>query len=1005
MKGKNSKIVTEGEKRIDLGKLVVSWSLEDILNENLFIDKVGEISSTFSCFESYLKSFEVPLMEEVRADMSAGLNSLSSLPFITITSIKQLTNSNVYKYKIEMPVSRDKGYMPSYGDVIVISDIRAKRISDLTNNRRSFNIALVIEVEDSRTPWQWCYLYASKQVEIVGYNRGTLNTKPFYGLYLVNMTTYSRVWSCLDYRSRQTDQKLIKKIVCGSLVCIYVARTNAPSSEVGEIARVDIKSYTASSNLNESQTTAVLSCISEMHHQNGNPVSLIWGPPGTGKTKTTTSLLCLMLESRHRTLTCAPTNTAVKQVASRLLKLVKQNSSDRNLALGDILIFGNKNRLCLDHDMEEIFLDYRVRELLQGVSPRSGWKHHLYSMGEFLQSCHSLYATSLKSAKDRPRKMSFIDFIRTRFDILYKEFATCFRKLLLHIPRSCLSEADSSTINRLLSLLNEFKNIIQRKEVDGRIRDIFLPGQIDFGSSNSENGTNYKREAFRCKSESLALINSLKHSLKLPIGFNMQALKNFCLNNSCLIFCTASSSFKMYQVKNGKPLELLVIDEAAQLKECESLIPLQLKGLKHAVLIGDECQLPALVKSKVSADALFGRSLFERLSSLGHKKNMLNVQYRMHPCISMFPNISFYEKKLLDGPNVIQKEHEREYLPGKLFGPYSFIDIGAGIEDFDDAGHSRKNMVEVAVVVQILESLKKECLTQKKEVSVGVICPYSAQVLVIQDKVLRMFDKGPVAVRISSVDGFQGSEEDIIILSTVRSNRSGSVGFIADSQRTNVALTRARYCLWIVGDGETLSKSGSIWGELVEDAKTRHCFFSASEDKVLSKAITNCLRKIGKLNSVDKNDSVHHPMKKKSKSKPSQAMDLCRRFGQLNLEVDLNDSSCLDKIGKLNSVANNDSVHHPKKKKSVRIEKSKHSQATDLCRRFGQLNFEVNVGDSGSKLRDGENTSKGLGKKKNRTFFYRKVDPKLRISEEVDNSAIDTPSTSLAESTDASDFM
>ncbi|KAF3339829.1 helicase MAGATAMA 3 [Carex littledalei] len=983
MKGKKSKRATEGEKRIDLGNLVVSWPLEDILNENLFIDKVGEISSTFSCFESYLKSFEVPLMEEVRADMSASLNSLSSLPFITISSIKHLKNSDAYTYQIEMPVSRDLGYMPSYGDVIVISDIRAKHISDLTNNGRSFNIALVIGVGDCRTPWQWCNIYASKQVEIVGYNRGTLNTKPFYGLYLVNMTTYSRVWSCLDYRSRQTDQKLIKRVVCGSLV----ARTNdAPSSGVGEIARIDIKSYTASSNLNESQTTAVLSCISEMHHQNGNPVSLIWGPPGTGKTKTTTSLLWLMLESGHRTLTCAPTNTAVKQVASRLLKLVKQNSSDRNLALGDILIFGNKNRLCLDHDMEELFLDYRVRELLQCVSHRSGWNHHLSSMDEFLKSCHSLYATSLKPERE-PRKMSFTDFLRTRFDILYKEFATCFRRLLLHIPRSCLSEADSSSINRLLALLNEFKNIIRRKEVDGRIRDIFLPGQIDFGSSNTENGTNYKREAFRCKSDSLALINSLKHSLKLPIGFNMLALKNFCLNNSCLIFCTASSSFKMYKVKNGKPLELLVIDEAAQLKECESLIPLQLRGLKHAVLIGDECQLPALVKSKVSADALFGRSLFERLSSLGHKKNLLNVQYRMHPCISIFPNITFYENKLLDGPNVIQKEHEREYLPGKLFGPYSFIDIGAGIEDFDDAGHSRKNMVEVAVVVQILESLKKECLTQKKEVSVGVICPYSAQVVVIQDKVLRIFDKGPVAVRISSVDGFQGSEEDIIILSTVRSNCSGSVGFIADSKRTNVALTRARYCLWMVGDAETLSKSGSIWGELVEDAKTRHCFFSASEDKVLSKAISNCLRKIGKLNSVDKNDSVHHPMKKKSKSKHSQAMDHCRRFGQLNLEADLNDSSCLDKIGKLNSVAKNDSVHHSKKKKS----KSKHSQATDLCRRFGRLNFEGNIGDSGSKLRDGESTSKGLGKKNNCKLMEFKS---MKVDAGSDSSASSAPKES-----------
>ncbi|KAF3336455.1 helicase MAGATAMA 3 [Carex littledalei] len=945
MKGKKkSKGATQGEKRIDLGKLVISWPLEDILNENLFIDKVGKISSTFSCAESYLKSFEVPLMEEVRADMSAGLNSLSSQPSITMHSIKHLKKSVEYTYKIGMPVRSAKDYIPIFGDVIIISDIRAKRISDLTNNGRSFNIALVTAVMHGGTPWQCCYIYASKQVEFAGYNRGTRNTKPFYGLYLSNMTTYSRIWSCLDYKSRQTDQNLIKKVIYGSLV----ARTNdAPSSDVGEITRIDTMSYLASSNLNQSQTTAVLNCVSEMQHQNRNPVSLIWGPPGTGKTKTTTSLLWLMLESGHRTLTCAPTNTAVKEVASRLLKLVKQNSSDGNLALGDILIFGNKNRLCLDHDMEEIFLDYRVEELLKCFSPRSGWKHHLSSMAEFLQSCHSLYATSLGTARQR-RKMSFTKFLRTRFDILHKEFATCFRIFLRHVSRSCLSEADSSSINRLLALLNEFKNIIQRKEVDGRIRDIFLPDQIDFGSSTTKNGTNYKREAFRCKSDSIAIINSLKRSLKLPITSEMVRVKYFCLKNSCLIFCTPSSSFKMYKVKKAKPFKLLVIDEAAQLKECESLIPLQLRGLKHAVLVGDECQLPALVKSKVSADALFGRSLFERLSSLGHEKNLLNVQYRMHPCISMFPNISFYENKLLNGPNVIQKEHEREYLPGKLFGPYSFIDIGAGIEDFDDASYSRKNMVEVAVVVQILESLKKECLTQKKEVSVGVICPYSAQVVAIQDKVLRIFDKGPVAVRISSVDGFQGSEEDIIILSTVRSNHSGSVGFIADSQRTNVALTRARYCLWMVGDAVTLSKSGSIWGELVKDAKARHCFFRAKKDKVLSKAIFSCLGKIGKLNSVAKNDSVHHPMKKKSKSK--------------------------------------------------------HSQATDLCGRFGQLNFEVNVDGSGSKLRDDENTTKGLRKKNKRKFFYRKVDQKLHISKEVDNSAIDTPSTSLVENID-SDFI
>ena len=79
-----------------------------------------------------------------------------------------------------------------------------------------------------------------------------------------------------------------------------------------------------------------------------------------------------------------------------------------------------------------------------------------------------------------------------------------------------------------------------------------------------------------------------------------------------------------------------------------------------------------------------------------------------------------------------------------------------------------------------------------KKVTVAVICPYSAQVLAIQEK-LRKIKFGPLSVKISSVDGFQGGEEDIIILSTVRSNSDGVVGFVSDRQRTNVALTRARY--------------------------------------------------------------------------------------------------------------------------------------------------------------------------------------------------------------------
>lgn len=95
--------------------------------------------------------------------------------------------------------------------------------------------------------------------------------------------------------------------------------------------------------------------------------------------------------------------------------------------------------------------------------------------------------------------------------------------------------------------------------------------------------------------------------------------------------------------------------------------------------------------------------MFERLVLLGHKKYLLNVQYRMHPSISLFPKKEFYNNRISDGPNVIEKKC---FLEGKMYGSYSFINIANGKEEFD-RGHSPKNMVEVAVVYEIVSSLYK----------------------------------------------------------------------------------------------------------------------------------------------------------------------------------------------------------------------------------------------------------------------------------------------------------
>ncbi|XP_056167639.1 ATP-dependent helicase NAM7 [Syzygium oleosum] len=165
-----------------------------------------------------------------------------------------------------------------------------------------------------------------------------------------------------------------------------------------------------------------------------------------------------------------------------------------------------------------------------------------------------------------------------------------------------------------------------------------------------------------------------------------------------------------------------------------------------------------------------------------------------------------------------------------MFGPYSFIDILNGREEDGDNGRSLRNYVEVRVVSKILKILYKACKSSGEDLSVGVISPYGAQVAAIQHDIGNNYENiEGFTVKVRTVDGFQRGEEDVIIVSTVRSNPRGSIGFVSDPKRTNVTITRARYSLWILGNERTLMRSKSAWEALVHDAKSRGFFFSIDD--------------------------------------------------------------------------------------------------------------------------------------------------------------------------------
>ncbi|CAB4265332.1 unnamed protein product [Prunus armeniaca] len=864
--------------------IVFSWSLEDISNENLYKNQVEIIPETFHSVWQYFGSYLYPLLEETRAQVHSSMETIDRVPFAEVVGFEECNphgpyGENVYDIRVDCWKNRfsDRGkepYKTLPGDLFVLADAKPETVSDLQRVGRSWAFVSVINVSENENEDDSTSLYfkvkASKEFEV----NDSTHTSLFL-VFLVNLIPNSRIWKALNMSG---NLQIIKKVLCADSLA---QRNNYLYSERNDGIRDKWLVESLSSGLNESQTGAVLACLEMLRCDSKSTVQLIWGPPGTGKTKTTATLLLTLLRMNCRTVICAPTNVAITEVASRVLKMVTEAESNSLFcSLGEVLLFGNNERLKVGPHIENIYLNYRVRKLGECLGPVTGWRSCFVSMIDFLEDCVSHYHIFLENeltkekedngvgeAKEKECRIdtevfkgkckSFLEFFRDRFVSTALPLRYCISTFCTHIAKNYISVHNFQNMISLIGIVDSIELLLlQGNVVSEALEHLFTRSEVeDVPDSFIDNSFLLCMKRREC----LSILRSLQDSLRgliLPNVRNEESLKEFCFQRASLIFCTASSSYKLHRVEM-EPLTLVVIDEAAQLKECESTIPLQLPGVKHAVLVGDECQLPATVKSNVSNEAGFSRSLFERLSSLGHSKHLLNMQYRMHPSISFFPNSNFYNNQILDAPNVKKRSHEKYYLPGSMFGPFSFINVIGGREEKDEDGHSRKNLVEVAIIVKILRNLYKEWIVSKQKLSIGVVSPYAAQVVAVQDRLRQKYDKiDGFTVKVKTVDGFQGGEEDLIIMSTVRSNSHQSLDFISKLQRVNVALTRARHCLWILGNERTLLDSESVWKSLVLDAKSRQCFFNADEDKDLAKAILEVKKEFEQFDDLLNADSI-----------------------------------------------------------------------------------------------------------------------------------------------------
>ncbi|MBW3467101.1 AAA domain-containing protein [Arthrospiribacter ruber] len=335
-----------------------------------------------------------------------------------------------------------------------------------------------------------------------------------------------------------------------------------------------------------------------------------------------------------------------------------------------------------------------------------------------------------------------------------------------------------------------------------------------FGHEERMQRRRYFEEADRCRDEA----KSLEDYIVYDIFQSSQVI-------ACTLVGAASSYLKSFS------FPVVFIDEAGQGLEAATWIPIQ--KAKKVVMAGDHLQLPPTIKSFEASKSGLGITLFEKaILRQPSSAVMLREQYRMHELIMGFSNRHFYQGELMAAPNT-QAHYILEEEP-----VLEFVDTsGSGFnEQVEEESLSTYNLEEARFALNYLESFVKRIglrQLKEREFSIGLIAPYRAQVRRLNELLFDTFEfpnlKDYAAfLTIDSIDGFQGRERDIMLISLVRSNAKGEIGFLADTRRMNVALTRAKRKMIVIGDSATLS-SHPFYTAFLDYVEEKNCYKSVYE--------------------------------------------------------------------------------------------------------------------------------------------------------------------------------
>lgn len=610
------------------------------------------------------------------------------------------------------------------------------------------------------------------------------STRQWEGQHLAGLIGFSRMFAACQHPALPP---FISQITSGVL---------PPWPEQDLVAR--FQSSHVKTKLNPSQFAAVSSfCQAE------EGFFCLQGPPGTGKSTTVVEALSVLSQDPStKIIVTTPSNKATQLLASRTIQahpelVIALTGVAKNLPKHLQHIFINDHATLISNQLSAAFrpLNAAHHEILESApksSRSSEYKQHIEKLfndfGQQIQSCIE-QLNKLLTPSQFPIKAEVRQAVESLVSVFIKA-----------------KERIEAKIDGNIKAINTYKTA-QKQTLNGKKKPI--PGTPQY--IKHQVAAKKLRQSSDALEKSCQYFYQLYQELQSQLRSCAENIEILLLQRAQIVFCTLVSSGRPWLQKHIHRVDVVIVDEAAQCTVPETLIPLKFnpRTLLH---VGDPRQLPATIKSRAAQERGYGDSLMLRMmETRGQPFKLLNTQYRMHPKICEFPSQQYYGGQLLSAEGLQSRTSPLADAPldSRLKSPNIFFNIANGCEE-RDVGYSKSihNVAECNALIKVLAQL----LPHLTGHTVGVITFYNAQVTLLKRALERLAAPNKNNVTISTVDGFQGEEKDVVLLSMVRT--SPDVGFLKDRRRQNVAATRPRHHLMIFGNRNSLIESRSDVGLL-----------------------------------------------------------------------------------------------------------------------------------------------------------------------------------------------